>query len=134
MKTAHQPAALFDSRPYNFSQVVTAPAGRLVYVAGQTAWDEKGELIGGNDLAAQTRQALANIGHALDAAGASVADITMMRHFVVDYEPELLEVLVPEFRRFFQGAEPPANTLLGVQALALPEFLIEIEAQAVVNG
>ena len=134
MKTSHQPAALFDSRGYYFSQAVTAPAGRLVYVAGQTAWNEKGELVGGDDLAAQTRQALINVSHALDAAGATVADITMMRTYIVNHQPEFIGEILPEFERFFAGSEPPASTWLGVQALAMPEFRIEIEAQAVVAG
>ena len=134
MKTAHQPAALFDSRPFHFSQVVTAPAGRLVFVAGQTAWDEKGQLVGGDDLAAQARQALVNVGLALEAAGATVADLVMMRTFVVNYRPEFVDILLPEFAHFFTDSPPPANTWVGVQSLALPELMIEIEAQAVVGG
>jgi enamine deaminase RidA (YjgF/YER057c/UK114 family) len=134
MKNAVQPATLFDSSVYQFSQVVTVPAGRQVFVAGQTAMDENGQIVGGDDFAAQCRQALTNVAHALQAAGATVADITAVRVYMVDYRPEFIDVLLPEFERFYAGTPPPASTWVGVQALALPELKIEIEAQAVIAG
>jgi enamine deaminase RidA (YjgF/YER057c/UK114 family) len=133
MKTALQPAALFDSSIYHFSQVVTAPAGRLVFLAGQAAMDEQGQPVGGDDLVAQCRRALVNVELALDAAGATVADLVSIRVYIVDYRPDFIEALLPEFERFFAGTPPPASTWLGVQCLALPELKIEIEAQAVIG-
>ena len=134
MKTALQPAALFDSSIYHFSQVVTVSGGKHVFLAGQAAMDEKGEPVGGDDIAAQCRQALTNVGLALEAAGATVADLTIVRVYMVDYQPEFIEQLLPEFERFFAGHPPPASTWVGVQRLALPELKIEIEAQALVTG
>lgn len=133
MKKVIQPAGLFDSRPFHYSQVVTATGGTLVHISGLAAWDEHSQLIGGDDLAAQTRQTLANVKAALTGAGATVDDLIMLRAFIVDYQPGDFPLLLAEFERFYSGARPPASTWVGVQALALPELKIEIEAQAVVN-
>ena len=65
------------------------------------------------------------------AAGASRRDLTQMRVYMVDYTPNYIEILMPVFKAFFGDVPPPAQTWVGVQALALPEFLIEIEAVAV---
>ena len=127
-----QPDELFPSERFGFTQVVTSPPGRLVFVSGQVAWDAELKLVGGSDLAAQAEQALTNLGHALRAAGASPADLTMLRAYIVDYRPEQARDLAPAFRSFLGDATPPASTWVGVQSLAAPGLLIEIEALAVV--
>lgn len=132
VKRVIQPENLFDSSPFHYSQVVTATGGTLVHISGLAAWNRDGELVGGNDLVAQTRQTLANVRAGLDGAGATVDDLIMMRSFIVNYQPQYFELLMPEFAAFFGDARPPASTWVGVQALALPDLLIEIEAQAVI--
>lgn len=127
-----QPPELFESRRLGFTQVVTSPPGKLVFVSGQVAWDREMKLIGDSDLGAQTEQALENLRSALHAADASPADVTMCRAYVVDYQPEYAAQIGPYFDRFFAGAAPPASTWIGVQSLAAPGLLIEIEAMAVV--
>jgi len=129
-----QPAELFESQQHSFSQVVVTPPGQLVFVSGQIAWDRDMNLIGGTSIAAQARQALANLKHALEAAGATVADITTLRVYIVDFRPEYFAELSPEFKQFFANVLPPASTWIGVQALAGPDLMIEIEAQAVIAG
>ena len=99
----------------------------------QVSIDEHGELVGGNDLAAQTAQAMRNVGLALAAAGAGYADIVKITTFVVNYRPEQRSVIGKARAPFFVGGEPPASTLVGVAALALPEWLAEIEAVPVVD-
>src|SRR3954449_12294225 len=116
-----------------FSQVVAASGKRTIYTAGQVSIDERGALVGAGDLAAQTTQAMRNVGLALAAAGASYADIVKITTFVVNYAPEQRAVISKARAPFFAGGGPPASTLLGVTALALPEWLIEIEAVAVVG-
>ena len=59
------------------------------------------------------------------------ADVTMLRTYIVEYKPEYAAGLGPLFDRFFDG-RPPASTRVGVQALAVPGLLIEIEAIAVI--
>ncbi len=127
-----QPATLANSRQFAYSQVVVAPAGRQIFVAGQTAWDTEHQPVGEGDIAAQAECALNNIELALAAAGASKADLTQLRVYIVDYSPALLESLMPVFHQFWGDVEPAAQTMLGVAALAMPQFLIEIDAVAVV--
>jgi enamine deaminase RidA (YjgF/YER057c/UK114 family) len=123
------PDGLFNNPA--FSQVVVASGTRTIYVAGQVSIDEQGRLVGPDDLAAQTAQAMRNVGLALAAAGASFADIVKITTYVVNYESEHRAIISKARAPFFAGGTPPASTLIGVAALALPEWLVEIEAIAV---
>ncbi len=116
-----------------FSQVVVATGTRTVYIAGQVSIDERGAVVGAGDLAAQTAQCMRNVGLALAAAGASYADIVKLTTYVVDYKPEDRAVIGAARAPFFADGVRPASTLVGVSALALPEWLVEIEAVAVVD-
>jgi enamine deaminase RidA (YjgF/YER057c/UK114 family) len=126
-----RPSGLHHNPAY--SHVVRASGARTIYLAGQVATDEEGRLVGEGDLAAQTTQVMQNIGLALKAAGATYADIVKITTFVVGYKPELRPIIGKARSAFFEGIEPPASTLVGVSALAAPEWLIEIEAVAVVD-
>ncbi len=128
-----QPPDLFASEKLGFTQVVTSPPGKLVFVSGQTAWNEKMEVEGGDDLQEQTGHALENLRRALAAAGAGPADLTSLRLYIVDYTPEDMRAIGRPLAAFLEGVKPPAQTLLGVQALALPDLRIEIEATALVE-
>jgi enamine deaminase RidA (YjgF/YER057c/UK114 family) len=103
----------------------------MVFVSGQVAFDRDLKLVGEGDLAAQAEQALANVGASLAAAGAKPEDITMLHTYIVDYDMGEAAKLDPHFERFFAGKRP-ASTRLGVQALAVPGLLIEIDCVAVV--
>jgi enamine deaminase RidA (YjgF/YER057c/UK114 family) len=116
-----------------FSQVVVASGTRTIYTAGQVSIDAQGKLVGAGDLAAQTAQAMRNVGLALAAAGAGFADVVKITTYVVNYQPEQRTIIGQARAPFFAGGPPPASTLLGVAALALPEWLVEIEAVAVVG-
>ncbi len=123
-----RPSGLHNNPAY--SHVVRASGARTIYLAGQVSTDEEGRLVGEGDLAAQTTQVMHNIGLALKAAGATYADIVKITTFVVGYKPELRPIIGKARSAFFEGIEPPASTLVGVSALAAPEWLIEIEAVA----
>jgi enamine deaminase RidA (YjgF/YER057c/UK114 family) len=116
-----------------FSQVVAASGSRTIYTAGQVSIDQRGALVGASDLAAQTAQAMRNVGVALSAAGASYADIVKITTYVVNYKPEYRAIIGKARAPFFTNGTPPASTLVGVAALALSEWLVEIEAIAVVD-
>jgi len=116
-----------------YSHAVAASGKRTIYTAGQVAVDRNGALVGGNDLAAQTAQAMRNVGLALAAAGASYKDIVKLTTFVVNYRPEHRTIVGSARASFFADGSPPASTLIGVAALALPEWLVEIEAIAVID-
>jgi enamine deaminase RidA (YjgF/YER057c/UK114 family) len=116
-----------------FSQVVVASGSRTIYTAGQVSIDEGGALVGAGDLAEQTAQAMRNVGLALTAAGASYSDIVKITTYVVNYKPEHRAIIGKARAPFFASGTPPASTLVGVAALALSEWLVEIEAIAVVD-
>lgn len=127
------PPELYDSVRYGFSHAARQRSGSVLHLAGQVAWDRSGELVGAGDLAAQTRQALANIRAVLAAAGATPADILRLRTYVVDHSPEKLGPVLAEIGQFYGETLPAPNTFIGVSTLALPDFLVEIEATALVE-
>ena len=117
-----RPSGLHNNPAY--SHVVRASGARTIYLAGQVSTDEEGRVVGEGDLAAQTTQVMQNIGLALKSAGATYADIVKITTFVVGYKPELRPIIGKARSAFFEGIEPPASTLVGVSALAAPEWLI----------
>lgn len=127
------PDSMYNSLVYGFSHAAVQTSGKTVHLAGQVAWDKDCAIVGGDDLAAQTRQTLANIKTVVEAAGGTIADIVRLRIYVVNHSPDKLGVVLPEVGAFFGDITPPPNTFLGVQALALPDFLIEIEATAAID-
>jgi enamine deaminase RidA (YjgF/YER057c/UK114 family) len=131
MKKHLNPSDLFPSLQYGFSQVVTSPPGRLIFLSGQVAWDEREQLLGGEDLKAQTLYALRNMEIGLRAAGAGLEDIVSLRLYIVDYRPEKSAAIREALLETFAGGEPPTATWIGVSALANEGFLIEIEATAI---
>src|SRR5690606_20596274 len=126
-----QPEGLARSNGY--TQVVTARPGKLIVISGQVAFDANGQLVGPGDLGAQTRQVFENLRLALEAAGATFADVIKLTIFVVNYDVSQRAAIVAVREQYLSRENPPASTLVGVQALARPEFLIEIEALAVIE-
>ena len=124
------PASLFPSVEHGFSQVVIASGTRTVFISGQTAWDANKRIVGRN-LAEQARQALRNVKAAVEAAGGTLSDIVALRIYVV-HIAENVEVVGNALRGLFT-TNPPTSTWIGVSSLAVPEFLIEIEATAVLE-
>jgi len=114
-----------------YSHVAVASSGRTIYIAGQVAIDEKGAIVGAGDLGAQTEQVMRNLGKCLEAAGASFEHVVKITTFVVNYTPEMRPIIGKARSSFFANRPPPASTLVGVSALAVPGWLIEIEAIAV---
>ncbi len=86
-----------------------------------------------SDLAEQARQSLRNVETALASAGAAFADIVTLRIYIVNYHPEQNAAVSKVLREFFPAEARPCSTWIGVAALASPEYLIEIEATAVVE-
>jgi len=127
------PASLCPSLPHGFSQVVIATGRKMVFISGQTAWDARKNIVGGDSVLEQARQAFRNLENAMEAAGGTLKDIVALRIYVVDYEAESGTAVGTALREFFPQDSPPASTWIGVSALAVPEFLIEIEATAVLD-
>jgi enamine deaminase RidA (YjgF/YER057c/UK114 family) len=127
------PNSLFPSLPHGFSQVVIASGRKMVSISGQTAWDTQKNIVGGDSVLEQARQAFRNLEKAMEAAGGTLKDIVALRIYVVDYQAESGTAVGTALREFFSPQNPPASTWIGVSALAVPEFLIEIEATAVLD-
>lgn len=105
--------------------------GERVFVSGTTATDENGDVVGAGDPAAQTRYILEKIERALNEAGASLKDVVRTRIFVTDASQ--WEAVTREHGRVF-GDILPANTLVEVSALIGDEYLVEIEADAIIGA
>jgi enamine deaminase RidA (YjgF/YER057c/UK114 family) len=118
--------------PASYTQVIVASGSRLVFVAGQVADDAQGNIVGPGDLAAQARQAFANVGRALAAAGAAPEQVTRITIYVVHHRPEYLAA-ISDARIAVFGDHRPTDTLIGVWGLAEPGYLIEVDAIAVVD-
>jgi enamine deaminase RidA (YjgF/YER057c/UK114 family) len=119
-------------RPETYSHVVIGSGSRLVFVAGQMSDDADGNLIHAGDLAAQAGQVFANLGRALAAAGARADQVAKIGIYVVGHRREYLPIIEAARRELF-GDHKPADTLLGVETLAAPGYLIEVDAFAVVD-
>ena len=126
------PDTLFHSAKFDYAQVVVGRSSNTIYIAGQTAWNKEMKMPGGTDVPAQLRQALSNVRLALAAASATPSDLVQLRTLIVGYSPALLPVIGPILHDFLDPAHLPASLLLGVQALALPELLVEVDAVAVI--
>ena len=111
--------------PAGYSHVVEATGSRLVFVAGQAALDQSFAVVGEGDLAAQTRQVMTNLQHALDELGATWDDV--VKSTVYTTQPHEYEVIGTAMSEAMGDAAPPAQVIAGVTGLALPELLIEIE-------
>jgi enamine deaminase RidA (YjgF/YER057c/UK114 family) len=125
------PKGLF--KPAVFTQVVVATGRRMVFISGQVSMDAGGNLVAEGDLAGQAKQVYANLKAALDGAGAKPTDVAKLTTYVVGYRPELLPVMGAARTAVLGTADLPASTLVGVQALAQPGYLIEVEAIAIID-
>lgn len=131
-KEFHNPPTMFAAGGY--TNAVTVTGGKMVFIAGQVAFDQKGGIVGRGDLRAQFRQTYENVRLALAAAGATPDDVVKLNTYVVNWDPATHRAIQREERaRFFTGANPPASTTVGIQGLAIDGLLVEIEVIAVVK-
>jgi 2-iminobutanoate/2-iminopropanoate deaminase len=113
----------------SYSLVTISEPGRMVFIAGQTASDPQGNVVGIADARAQTRYVIEKIQRAVEAAGGTMNDVVAMNVFTTDvrYHRDINET-----RRELLGSNFPASTMVQVVALARPELLLEINAIAVI--
>jgi 2-iminobutanoate/2-iminopropanoate deaminase len=129
-----QPNTLFvrkEGQSVLYSQVVVVQATdhKQIYVAGQTPRDPKGNSIGKGDMRAQIEQVGNNIKCALEAAGATLADVVRTTTYVTDMDEYFKH---SDVRMRFFGEALPTSTTVQVARLSRPEFMVEIEAFAIV--
>jgi enamine deaminase RidA (YjgF/YER057c/UK114 family) len=120
------------AKPRGYTHVVTATGGKMIFISGQVGFDAQGNLAEG--FVAQATQVYENLKTALAAVGATYDDVVKSNTYIVNYKPEDRALLAEIRARYFNSENPPASTLVGVQALALPELLIEVEAVAIVES
>ena len=117
------------AKPTGYTHVAKASGETLIFIAGQVALDSHANIVGLDDFRKQTEQVFRNLDTALKAAGAQFKDVIKMNIYLLDasHLPALREIR----DRYVNTASPPASTLVAVVALARPEFLVEIEAVAI---
>jgi 2-iminobutanoate/2-iminopropanoate deaminase len=125
--TRTNPPALSAPTGYTHVVEVTGPM-KTIYIAGQIAFDKDGKVVGAGDMKAQTELVFTNLKSALEAAGATFADVVKMNTYVTDMSQA---PVIREVRARYFGSVTPASTLVQVAALARPELMIEIEVIAV---
>lgn len=121
-------------QPRGYTHVVTVEGGgKMVFISGQVAVDKEGKLVGPGDLKTQIRQAASNLKLALQAAGATTADLVKTNTYIVNYKQADYSALREARAELFPSGEPPASTLVGVTALAVDGLMVEMEAIAVMK-
>lgn len=120
-------------KPGVYTPAISVQGGKTIYVSGQVSQDAEGQLVGKGDLLAQAEQVYKNLGLALTGAGATFADVVKLNVYVVGFQSQQRALLQSVREKYVSKENPPASTLVGVQALARADFLVEIEAVAVVG-
>ena len=125
------PDGLHRNPAYSQAIAVSGTARTIIYVGGQNAVDENGEVVGKGDIGAQSQRAIENVQIALAAGGAGIEHVVKWNVYIVHGNP-----LLPGFEAFQKAwgdrSNPPTITGLFVVALAHPDYLVEIDAIAVV--
>jgi enamine deaminase RidA (YjgF/YER057c/UK114 family) len=116
-----------------YTHAVSVSSGRTIFISGQVALDEKGNLVGRSDLRAQTKQVFENLNRALAATGARFEDVVKVTYYIVGYRPDQLPGIREVRSEYLSRTNPPASTLVGVESLFMDGVLIEVEAIAVVR-
>jgi len=122
-----QPKSLSDPRP-RYSQGILADGGRLLFIAGQTASDRDGKVVGKGDIEAQAEQVFKNLSAVLEEAGGSLANLAMTTTYITDikYREGYNKVRLKYYKE-----RQPTSTLVVVKGLANEDYLIEISGIAV---
>jgi reactive intermediate/imine deaminase len=115
--------------PRGYTHVVDVRHGRMVFISGQVALDREGKLVGEGDIKAQAEQVFKNLQAAVEAAGGSFRDVVKLNFYLTDATE--IQALREIRDRYVNVKAPPASTAVVVSRLFRPEFLIEIEAVAV---
>lgn len=128
MRTVHNPDGVADSTRYGYNQAIETE--HALYVSGQPGWDETATVAEG--IEAQTHRAVDNLEAILESADLGLDDVAKVTAYLVD-PAETLEPFLEVWNERF-GEPRPANTVVGVPSLALPDFLVELDAEVPLDG
>jgi|SRR5215510_3996882 len=135
----HAPARIFNpdtmAKPTaGYSQVAEVNVGKIVFIAGQVAQDRNGNLVGKDDFRAQVQQVFENLKAAVEAAGGDFNNVVKLNYYCAESVEPAQITAVREIRdRYVNTANPPTSTFVVVKRLVRPEWLIEVDAVAVVK-
>jgi len=113
-----------------YSHVVTVEGGRSIFVSGQLSRDAAGNVVGVGDMAAQIQQVGENLKACLVAAGATLADLVRTTTYTTDIDEYFRHT---EMRMRYFSAGMPTSTAVEVRRLSHPDFLVEVDALAIVD-
>ncbi|APC13124.1 RidA family protein [Providencia rettgeri] len=127
------PKTVFNSLQYGFSQAIETSGTRQLFLSGQVGVNAEQETVTGG-MYEQTVQSLINIEHVLREAGGDLSHVVMLRIYIkAGYDSDEEQLAITNALKEKFGEMPPASSWIIVTGLSLPEWLIEIEAQAVLN-
>jgi enamine deaminase RidA (YjgF/YER057c/UK114 family) len=127
-----QPNVRFINRALaGYSHVVEVSGGRTLYISGQLALDKDGNLVGRGDFHAQVKQVFENLKAQLEEGGASFKDVVNLNYYLTDASG--VQAVRDIRNNYINTESPPASTLVVVKQLVHEEYLLEVEAIAVVN-
>ncbi|QDG55849.1 RidA family protein [Pseudomonas sp. NIBRBAC000502773] len=124
------PKSVFNSLQYGFSQAIEVPDGRRILLSGQVGVDAQERTVGPG-IAEQTDTALDNIEKILAEVEGGLSHVVMLRLYIVESARDQQELIAQALRERFPHNPPPSSWII-VSGLSLPEWLIEIEAEAVI--
>jgi len=127
------PAGIFKHPAFTRVVTVKGPM-KIIFIAGQTPSDENYQCVAPGDYRAQYIAVMDNLEVQLKAAGATWDDVVYRRVFVLDVDEYLKVSSDPETPKYGNPNQPPPSTMVGVTRLSDPEFLIEIDLQAIVEA
>lgn len=127
-RTITNPPGLHDPSAYGYSHTVAVRASELVFVAGQYGADSSGTVVS-TGFADQVARSFDNLAVALAAVGLDLGHVVSLGLHVVDHDADRLVIVLDQLQASWK-ADPPAATLRGVAALALPDMLFEVDAIA----
>jgi len=130
-KTLHNPQQLFE--PRFFTHAVGVTGARLVFVSGQVSYDRDGFVVGKGDIRAQSEQVFRALESCLRAAGAAWSDVIKLNGYMVDLNPDAVNIYREVRSGYLAPDQLPASTLVGVERLVHEDLLLEVELVAAVG-
>lgn len=117
-----------------FSQIVITEndTESHVYISGQVGVDSQKKIVS-HDFKEQVSKSFENLAEALSYAGAKPTDVVQVRFYIVNYDPSLSDIIANTYTKVFNHTDLPTSTWVGVQALAIPGIVFEVEAVAIIE-
>jgi len=116
-----------------YSQVTVVQGGSIAFISGQVSMDGQGKVVGAGDIQSQAVQVFENLKLALGGIGVTFEDVVKFTIFIVELTQEKRKAVMEVRSRYISHKNPPAATMIGVDALVEPDLLLEIEAVVAVN-